>query len=214
MNDKVKEDLKEILKEDFNEQKKNQEEDLVEEEKNVAEEVEVEGTEGEEALEDLADNEDLSDKLNETLLKVADLEAEKDKYLRNLQMERADFDNFRKRNKMAVSEAMSAAKADIIFEILPVVDNFERALSADLNREDAFVKGMELVLTQLYDILKKAGLKETPALGEKFDPHFHEAVMAAPCEEGIEPHTITEVFSKGYMLGDKVVRYSKVKVSE
>ena len=189
MSDKEKEDLKEILKDDLQEKSK---EESAQQEDNTQEDTSYVK---EEYSEDTSAKKDFEEKLDEALLMIEELKAEKEKYLKSLQMERADFDNFRKRNKTAVSEAMSAAKADVICEILPVVDSFERALSADIDREDAFVKGMELVLSQLSDILKKAGIKETPSLGEKFDPHLHEAVMIESGEDGTEPQSITEVFS-------------------
>ena len=133
--------------------------------------------------------------------------------LKSLQMERADFDNFRKRNQTAVSEAVAAGKADAIIELLPVLDNFERAFqNAPEDSEDAFLKGMKMIYTQFNDTLKKMGVEEIPALNQPFDPNFHNAVMKAEPEEGEEEGIIKEVFTKGYTLKGKVIRYSMVKV--
>lgn len=141
------------------------------------------------------------------------LKKDNEELLKSLQMERADFDNFRKRNATAVSEAIAAGKADAIIELLPVLDNFERAFqNAPEDSEDAFLKGVKMIYTQFVDTLKKMGVEEIPALNQPFDPNLHNAVMKTEPEEGEEEGIIKEVFTKGYTLKGKVIRYSMVKV--
>ncbi len=140
---------------------------------------------------------------------------EKDEYLSLAQRIQADFDNYRKRNKNAIAEAYDAATADVVKTFLPVLDNLERALdSAKENSSyEAIAKGVEMVVRQFKDVLKKLGVEEIEALGKAFDPQLHEAVMRAECEEGVEDNTVVEVFQKGYKYKDRVIRHSMVKVA-
>lgn len=137
----------------------------------------------------------------------AELAAEKDKYLRLL----AEYDNFRKRSLREREALFSDIKSETILKILPVYDNLARALKQN-TIDAAFYKGVEMTMNQLVDILKKLGVTEIPALGEKFDPACHNAVMHIKDDQYGE-NEIVEEFEKGFMLGDKVIRFSMVKVA-
>lgn len=136
-------------------------------------------------------------------------------YIKALQRERADFENFKKRNQAAVSESYASGMADTIAAVLPVLDNFERALGAvsEEEQEHPFTKGIFMVYKQLKDILKGFGLTEIEAYGEPFDPNFHHAVMQECATEGEKEGCVSEVFGKGYLLNGKVLRHTMVKVT-
>lgn len=130
------------------------------------------------------------------------------KYLRLM----ADFQNFKRRTEKEKGDIYAFANEKIISELLNVIDNFERALDAG-NAEDSFYKGMEMILKQLLGVLEKAGASEIAALGEEFDPNFHNAVMTEDSDE-YESGKVTEVLQKGYVLNNKVIRPSMVKVAK
>ncbi|MEG0256788.1 MAG: nucleotide exchange factor GrpE [Christensenella sp.] len=148
------------------------------------------------------------DKMQEKL-KV--LEAEKDEYIAALQRERADFDNYRKRNATLATTSFQNGVADATMAILPVLDNFERALTAEC-ADEAFVEGISMIMRQLQETLKNLGVEEIPADGQ-FDPTVHNAVMQLEAEE-FEPNQIVEVLQKGYSLNDRVLRHTMVKVAK
>lgn len=124
----------------------------------------------------------------------------------------ADFENFRRRTRLEKEELSILITEGVVSRLLPVIDNFERALASDAGQDTASVlEGVELIYRQLMNTLEKMDLKPIQAVGECFDPRLHEAVMRV--EENSQPDgTITEEFQKGYMLGDKVIRPSMVKV--
>lgn len=150
-----------------------------------------------------------SNKDSKQLEKIAELEAalakEKDTYLRLW----AEYDNYRKRTAKEKLDTYANATAKAVEELLPVVDNFDRALISQGENVD---KGFEMIHSQLCDCLKKLGVTEMNAQGEKFDPNLHIAVMHID-DEAFGENTIAEVFQKGYMLGDKVIRPACVKVA-
>ena len=129
------------------------------------------------------------------------------KYLRLM----ADFQNFKRRTEKEKGDIYAFANEKIISELLNVIDNFERALAAG-NADDSFYKGMEMILKQLLGVVEKAGASEIAALGEDFDPNFHNAVMTEDSTE-YESGKVTEVLQKGYILNNKVIRPSMVKVA-
>jgi molecular chaperone GrpE len=134
----------------------------------------------------------------------------KDKYLRAL----AELDNFRKRTEKDNEEFRRYAKVDFFVQILPVLENFNRAMDgAGENVRDNFFQGMEIICRQFKDTLGSMGLKEFSALGETFDPARHEAIGTAECVEKPE-NTIIEEVSKGYMVGAKVIKPARVIVSK
>lgn len=173
----------------------------------TSQEVDVE-TNNAEQVEDLAGCEEL-DVLTKRL---SEAEALKDQAISIAQRLQADFDNFKKRTAKARAEALNEGTMNVIASILPVIDNFDRAFCyVDENSDDAFVKGMQMVFSQLMDILSRQGLSEIDTCG-KFDPCFHEAILQ-DTSSGEEAGTITEVLQKGYMVCDRVIRHSKVKVT-
>ena len=135
------------------------------------------------------------------------LAAAEDKYLRLA----AEYDNFRKRSAKEKESAWTDSKAATAAAFLPVYDNLERALKAPCS-DEAYQKGVEMTMNQLKDVLTKLGIEEIPALGEKFDPNCHNAVMHVD-DESVEDNTIVEVFQTGFKSGDKIVRFSMVKVA-
>ena len=126
----------------------------------------------------------------------------------------AEFDNFRKRTEKEKSQMYEIGAKDIIEKILPVVDNFERGIAAVPAEEKSnpFAEGMEKIYKQLMTTLEEIGVKPIEAVGQEFDPDFHNAVMHVEDEE-VGENIITEEFQKGYLYRDSVVRHSMVKVA-
>lgn len=126
----------------------------------------------------------------------------------------AEFDNFRKRTEKEKSAMYEIGAKDIIEKILPVVDNFERGLGAvtEEQKEDSFVSGMEMIYKQIMTTLDSVGVKAIEAVGNEFDPDFHNAVMHVEDEE-VGENIVVEEFQKGYTYRDTVVRHSMVKVA-
>lgn len=129
-----------------------------------------------------------------------------DRYMRA----RADFENLKKRVERDRLEERARISADILGEILPAIDNMDRALSQS-GEEASLREGVTLIRRQLDEALKKLGLEPIDCLGEQFDPVYHEAMTAEP-KEGFAPNTIIEEIRKGYTLGGRVIRPSLVKV--
>ncbi len=132
---------------------------------------------------------------------------EHDAYLRLA----ADYDNFRKRTVKEKEASYGNGKADAVEKLLPVYDNLERALNQP-TEDAAYKKGVEMTLTQLVSILNGLGVEIFGEKGDVFDPNLHNAVMHTE-EEGVEENTITQVFQKGFRLGDKIVRFAMVQVA-
>jgi len=135
-------------------------------------------------------------------------------YLDHLQRLQAEFDNYKKRVDREKAELIKYASAELVSELIDIMENLERGVASAKGSDDidSIVKGMEMVSTQFKDILGSRGLKPIDAVGKKFDPHYHEAMMMTPTDE--YPHnTVIEEFQQGYMIKDKVIRYSKVRVS-
>ncbi|ARF67179.1 nucleotide exchange factor GrpE [Paenibacillus larvae subsp. pulvifaciens] len=126
----------------------------------------------------------------------------------------ADFDNFRRRSRLEKEDFAKYASIKLIESLLPVIDNFDRALqsSKDTKDFDALAKGIEMVYRQLDQVLTQEGLSPIEAVGEPFNPEFHQAIMQVESEDHEEGIIVEEV-QKGYMLKDKVIRPSMVKVS-
>ena len=136
-----------------------------------------------------------------------ELAAEKERHLRTL----AEYDNFRKRSAKERENIYADVRADTVVKFLPVYDNLVRAL-AQATEDEAYRKGVEMIMAQLEEILAKLGVEAIPAVGEVFDPKLHNAVMHVEdesCGEGI----IVEEFQKGFRMGDKIIRFSMVKVA-
>ena len=157
-----------------------------------------------------------STKLDSTKLddeRIAGLEAERDEYLGLLQRVQADFENYRKRAARDQERLVAHAHERLVRELLPVLDDLERALeAAERHEEAALVDGVKLVERALRTALQKEGLVEIETNGA-FDPHVHEAVLAQPREDA-ESGAVVDVLQRGYRLGDKVVRPARVIVAE
>jgi molecular chaperone GrpE len=147
----------------------------------------------------------------ETQLAAAKAEAGQnwDRFLR----ERAEMDNFRKRQERMASDRVRREKRELLGKVLEVVDNLERALTfQDTMDRDALQQGMRMLQWQLNELLKAEGLTAVPSVGEQFDPYVHEAIESVASEEHPEGVVIEEV-RKGYKLGDETLRPARVKVS-
>ena len=136
-----------------------------------------------------------------------ELAAEKDKYLRLC----AEYDNFRKRSQKEKDAIYADVRANTLTSFLPVYDNLVRALNQP-TEDEAYKKGVEMIMAQFRTTMEKLGVTEMDCLGQKFDPAFHNAVMHVDDEEKGE-NEIVEVFQQGFMLGDKVIRFAMVKVA-
>lgn len=123
----------------------------------------------------------------------------------------AEFDNFRRRSQKERAEFAEFAGMEIVREILPILDDFERALKVDTPDQE-YAKGIALIYTRLLDALKKSGLEPMTSEGEKFDPNFHHAVEMVPSEE-VEDHTIVAEHQRGYTFKGRLLRPAMVKVA-
>jgi molecular chaperone GrpE len=145
----------------------------------------------------------------------AELKKQRDDYYDRLLRKTAEFDNYRKRTERERLQLSEAAAADLIEELLPLVDDMERALKADTGSDaaDGVRRGVELIYKRLIDTLRKRGVKPIEALGQDFDPHFHQAVAHEPAE-GRRDGEVIEEFRRGYLLGDRLLRPAMVKVAK
>ncbi len=130
-----------------------------------------------------------------------------DRYLRTL----AEYDNFRKRSQREKDGVYNDAVADTVTKLLPILDSFDRAANYECPSAE-YKKGIDLIGNSIKEAFDQLGIKEIPALGEQFDPKYHNAVMHNE-NPAYGENVITDVYRKGYMLGDKVIRYSMVIVA-
>jgi molecular chaperone GrpE len=144
--------------------------------------------------------------------KLAELERERDEYLNDLKRVAADFENYRKRVVRDQEGLVARAHERLVKELLPVLDDLERALEAAAQHEEAKLEeGVRLVHRELMEALAREGLVEVETDGQ-FDPHVHEALLSQPSEQ--EDGSVVEVLQKGYRLGDRVLRPARVVVSQ
>jgi molecular chaperone GrpE len=145
----------------------------------------------------------------------AELKQQRDEYYDRLLRKTAEFDNYRKRTERERVQLSEAAAADLLEELLPLVDDMERALKADPGTEatEAIRRGVELIHKQLMETLRKRGVRPVEALGADFDPHFHMAVSHEPAD-GRREGEVVEEFRRGYMLGERLLRPAMVKVAK
>jgi len=136
-----------------------------------------------------------------------DLREFKDRYLRTL----ADFENFRKRSEREKQDYFKYAMAGVIKDLLPVLDNFDRALE-HAEEGDDFHKGVALIYKQLFDVMRRHGLRIVEEAGVRFDPNIHEAVVTEE-DASVPYHTVVAVLQKGYFLHDRLLRPAMVKVA-
>jgi molecular chaperone GrpE len=149
---------------------------------------------------------------------LADTQRERDEYLELAQRTKADFENYRKRISAEVQAAAARGKGELIREMVPVLDDLERALEAagidpEGDSPDGLTHGVLLVFRSLREALTRNGVEALDPRGEKFDPQWHEALSTQPAD-GAEPGTVLEVVQKGYRLDDQLIRPARVVVSE
>ena len=149
---------------------------------------------------------------------LADTQRERDEYLDLAKRTKADFENFRKRMTAEVQAANARGKSEVIREVVPVLDDLERAIQAagldpEGDSDDGLAHGVLLVFRSLRDSLARNGVEAVDPKGEKFDPMVHEALSMQPAE-GTESGTVVEVLQKGYRLGEQLIRPARVVVSE
>ena len=161
----------------------------------------------EQAAEAAAPEETPDPLLEELEAQKKNLSDQEDKFLRLA----AEYDNYRRRSQKEKESAWADSKAETAAAFLPVYDNLERALKQE-TADEAYKKGVEMTMNQLREVLSKLGIEEIPALGQPFDPNLHNAVMHVEDENAGE-NTIVEVFQAGFRNGDKVIRFSMVKVA-
>ena len=197
-----------------NEEKKVTKEDLREElkEEQMPEETEAadaENTEEAETAEETAETQEEAKGESCEEQKAADSEEEawSAKYVRLM----ADFQNYKKRVEQEKGDIYAYANEKLVTELLTVIDNFDRALAHEC-ADESFVEGMRMIFKQLSGVLEKAGLEEINALGEDFDPNYHNAVMMED-NDAYESGKVTNVMQKGYMLNKKVIRPAMVSVN-
>ena len=196
------------------EEKKVSDESIVEEAKGETPEETTteEGTETQETKETKTKKKKKSAAALEIELKKSEEKAAEmtDKYQRLM----AEFENARKRNAKEQSHMYDVGAKEVLAKLLPVVDNFERGLGAmtDADKESSFAQGIEMIYKQLITVLSDLGVTPIEAVGQEFDPNFHNAVMHVE-DENFGENEVAEEFQKGYMYRDSVVRHSMVKVA-
>jgi len=151
------------------------------------------------------------------LAEIEDLKKKNDELMNKFLYSQAEFANFKKRKEQETANMLKYSNMDIARELLPVVDNFERAIKLDdsnLNDElSKFLDGFKMIYSHLVELLHKFEVEEIDCLNKEFDPNFEQALMTVKAE-GVEPGIVVEVLQKGYMLKDKMIRPALVKVSE
>ena len=145
--------------------------------------------------------------------KLAEETARAEEYLQMLQRTQADFENFRRRTRQEKEDALKYCSQRVMTNLLPVLDNFERAMASGGDDVQSLKSGMELIFRQLKDVLEKEGLAPMEAVGAEFDPTRHEAVMQVESSEHPD-NTVAEELQKGYLLVDRVIRPAMVKVAK
>jgi molecular chaperone GrpE len=146
--------------------------------------------------------------------KLAQKTREADEYKAMVMYLKADLENYKKRTARERDEFVKFANGGLILDLLDVYENLERALdTAKKSSDDKMAKGLEMIYGNMKAVLEKYGLKPIKAVGEKFDPYLHEAVMQEVSDDH-EDETVLEEYQKGYTLNMKVIRYAKVKVSK
>jgi len=139
------------------------------------------------------------------------LKAERDELLQLAQRRQAEFENFRKRTERERSDYLQFAGMEVVRELLPVLDDFERALQTEPGNAE-YAKGVEMIYSRMSDTLKKLGLEPIDTAGKEFDPHLHQAIERVETTEA-EDHTVLGEFQRGYFFKGKLLRPSMVRVA-
>ncbi|MEW6009142.1 MAG: nucleotide exchange factor GrpE [Candidatus Omnitrophota bacterium] len=148
--------------------------------------------------------------------KLKEADAKKNEYWDRLLRQQADFENLKKRLEREKNEFIKYANENLLVEFLTVLDDLERLVSlAEKHKQDfdSFLKGVEMILSHLYELLKKYGIKAIDTENKKFDPNFHEALMTVESDT-IDDNKIVEEFQKGYLMNGRLIRTAKVKVAK
>lgn len=187
-----------------------EETEAVETNENAAEAVETK-TASPEVNEEIS----IEDQLKAAQEKTAELEAKLEEAENRYYRLQADFENSRRRARLDLEASEKYRAQSLIINLLPAIDNFERALQMEADEEQAksILQGMEMVYRSLLEALKNEGAEPIEAVGKEFDPHIHQAVMQVN-EEGFDSNHVVEEFQKGYILKDRVIRPSMVKVNQ
>lgn len=184
----------------------NQNVEQVQDEKVEEVTIENETVEVEETTQAVEENE-----TSETEAKLVEAEAKAAEYLDRWQRLMAEFDNYRKRSEKEKADSQDYAISNTIVELLPVIDNFERALKVE-STDKALFAGVEMIYKQMMGLLEKLHVTPIEAVGKEFDPNLHNAIMHIE-DEAFGENTVAEELQKGYLYKEKVIRYSLVKVA-
>ncbi|MED4204469.1 nucleotide exchange factor GrpE [Neobacillus mesonae] len=190
-------------------------EELKNEDVNLAEEINSVEKEGVTPEESTATEANAGEQLEELQKEIGQLKSKLEEADNRYLRLQADFDNFRRRTRLDQEAAEKYRAQNVVTDLLSVLDNFERALQIEADNEQtkSLLQGMDMVYRGLLEALKKEGLEPIEAVGKEFDPHQHHAVMQG--EDGnFGPNTVIEEFQKGYLLKDRVIRPSMVKVNQ
>lgn len=192
--------------------------DEMQQEINEAEAVNTDETATEASSENKEEANEEASKNADTAENEVDLQAELEKLTAEVKEKsdkalrlQADFENFRRRTSKEKDELAAVVTQGVMKDMLPLLDNFERAMAAETTDMEAFQKGVEMIFTQFQEVLKKNGLEHIETEGKKFDPNFHQAVMRVQNDE-LEDDDIAQELQKGYMVKGRVIRPSMVQV--
>lgn len=192
--------------------------DEMQQEINEAEAVNTDETATEASSENKEEANDEASKNADTAENEVDLQAELEKLTAEVKEKsdkalrlQADFENFRRRTSKEKDELAAVVTQGVMKDMLPLLDNFERAMAAETTDMEAFQKGVEMIFTQFQEVLKKNGLEHIETEGKKFDPNFHQAVMRVQNDK-LEDDDIAQELQKGYMVKGRVIRPSMVQV--
>lgn len=171
------------------------------------EENQIPETEAEETAEETEATVEEAPEQSELEALQSELNAAKEQYMRLA----AEYDNFRKRTAKEKESTYNDAKAATYIQLVPVIDNFERAFAAEATELEDFKKGVEMVRDQLMTAFQQGGVEAFGAVGDEFDPNIHNAVMHGE-DDSLGENVISDVFQKGYKMGDRILRHAMVKV--
>lgn len=179
--------------------------------KEQAEELEKEVLETDNENEDAEENMDKDEYIEKLQENLKNEKERADEYFDSLKRNMAEFDNYKKRMIKEKETLYTTVVSDAVYELLPVLDNFEEAMKSDV-KDKKFKDGMDMIKTQFIEALKKLGLEEIDCKNKKFDPDYHDAVMHVE-DESVGEGQIVEVLRKGYTCQGKVIRHAMVKVA-
>jgi molecular chaperone GrpE len=206
-----------VMTEKVNKEEKSKAQETAEEEAKEKSEVteeevkETQEAEGEAQEEEKTDDTQ-TDPLEELQKKYDEKQKEADEYLNMLKRTMADFDNFRKRTVKEKESLFDDGYSDAVKNLLPVLDNLERAEQNSSQQEGSLYEGVKMVLKIFRDLLEKSGVKEIDAEGVRFDPDYHNAILHVE-DDSVGENIIVEVFQRGFIYKGKVIRHSLVKVA-